>query len=1065
MLGGFIPKTSYTVNALKVLKLAWEDTMSTAKTGLSNFSELADTVIESAASLADTLTDVEYAAKLSINAFTGIGAIQPFISNIAQTEQQLIQLKTSLQSTTLGVQEYLKAMEFAARTPFAVGQVIRSATLLRTFQFDPFMKPYEDKPVMQGYAKDGRELIHVLGDMAGAMGRDVALAAHALNRAMVAEWEIMQNNFQISARMIPKLAGLRSGTKEYGDAIIEFLYKQNRFRGGMELTAKSMTGLISDISDAFDILKTFIGGTPDAEGALKGFTFYDRIRDNLKLLYNTVSDSAPSDAVVKLKNDIIDLQKVINDLDKEKPTKKRTTQMIKEDIDKNKEKLESVSKDLVRNYERLSGIFLNADSLGVSKLDAGKKIEKSLDAFYNYAKENNINYKKASDMFDHFYRYLAKTSDEELKLDPNMFRSQIEKLQLWGRIIGQILGAFYDIIATPLVDIANNASRSILDAAGNFLDGLMGGAFSIDNIMKKGAKDNAQAVTKGSNEYMRLANEYLNMKVTLSSEEFQKLSQDVERILEKSESAMTKQYMIFAVVVQLMVQFVKLKFKELVETNPTVMLFKEFFNELTDTIPKTLQLVKDSIEKFFKENSNIFNVLKRILNDATDGLLDFGEALDSELEDGGGPMMNALVQNLKLAAGYILLMAVNWLKASKASAIFGLTTSNMLADLQVLMSTFRGAFYSTIGQFLPGVDAEAGLQIAKSDAQMAAAQRKVNERMIETLNLIDTQGLDKLEKLGFDLLMGKDINTEKGPLSDEATNEELEKSKKRRASIREKRQKYKESSSGSWGEPETETTKKVEKLGNGLKNTVDAVVEDVKNTEESIKNIAKDSSSKTYSAEEFNRRVKEFTEKTRDFSQKEKTTDKFDRFGGMTSEKVKEAAEKTTQKVDKLGEASEKTKDSIKKIDSELLTFSSRMFDLNKTLGKEMVDNVKVINNALRPLPATSYNRVVNFSSYKPMGFTERDMPNSLFKPFFNPTKPYSTLANNTMPDLSLSPLNFPSATQAAQPYSSRSVMDEGSYIITNHFKIDIKVEGNLDRNSVNDLTNYLNTSIPPLRR
>ena len=101
--------------------MGYDDFTRSAKEGLATFSSASDDAIESVASLADSLGDLEHAAKLSINAFTGLGAIQPFISNIAQTEQQLTQLKTSLQSTTLGVQEYLKAMEFAARTPFAVG--------------------------------------------------------------------------------------------------------------------------------------------------------------------------------------------------------------------------------------------------------------------------------------------------------------------------------------------------------------------------------------------------------------------------------------------------------------------------------------------------------------------------------------------------------------------------------------------------------------------------------------------------------------------------------------------------------------------------------------------------------------------------------------------------------------------------------------------------------------------------------------------------------------------------------------------------------------------------------
>ena len=109
----------------------------------------------------------------------------------------------------------------------------------------------------------------------------------------------MQNNFQISARMIPKLASLRSGTKEYGDEIVKFLIKQDRFRGGMDKTARSLQGMISNIGDAVDITFMGIGGVSDSmSGVMKGLTLYDSVKEAFAELYDAVSSS----------NDVLDDQ-------------------------------------------------------------------------------------------------------------------------------------------------------------------------------------------------------------------------------------------------------------------------------------------------------------------------------------------------------------------------------------------------------------------------------------------------------------------------------------------------------------------------------------------------------------------------------------------------------------------------------------------------------------------------------------------------------------------------------------------------------------------------------------
>lgn len=239
----------------------------------------AGAIAAGAAIAAAVVAVVALGAALIAGIYTGMQAV---IGTMAQTEQQITKLHTSFQDLTKATIMYGKALKFAAETPTSMNEVIDSITQLQVFQFQSFDK----------VDKSGRQLIGMLGDMAGAMGTDLATATHALVRAQVGEWEIMQNNFQISARMIPELRGLSSGTKEYGDAIVAFLAKQGRFLGGMELQAKTIAGMLSNVKDAVDILKVGAAGVNDAQQTFAKFTFYDAVKDSVKRLYDVLSDKS-----------------------------------------------------------------------------------------------------------------------------------------------------------------------------------------------------------------------------------------------------------------------------------------------------------------------------------------------------------------------------------------------------------------------------------------------------------------------------------------------------------------------------------------------------------------------------------------------------------------------------------------------------------------------------------------------------------------------------------------------------------------------------------------------------
>ncbi|GIW22492.1 MAG: hypothetical protein KatS3mg068_1499 [Candidatus Sericytochromatia bacterium] len=217
------------------------------------------------------------------------GLIRPLVESAKVSEQRFVRLESALQSTTQAVYEYQRAIQFASRTPFLISQVSDASAMLRAFQFDPFEKVGES----------GRMLIEILGDMAGAMGTDLETATWALIRAQVGEWEIMQNNFQISARMIPQLKGLASGTKEYGQAIVEFLDKQQRFMGGLFKMSQSIQGMQSNIRDFLGVILEYAIGIVDANSMLRGTTFVDEYKEFLRGTYFRVT---ARDVVENIKN-------------------------------------------------------------------------------------------------------------------------------------------------------------------------------------------------------------------------------------------------------------------------------------------------------------------------------------------------------------------------------------------------------------------------------------------------------------------------------------------------------------------------------------------------------------------------------------------------------------------------------------------------------------------------------------------------------------------------------------------------------------------------------------------
>ncbi len=379
-------------------------------------------------------------------AFAGIAIVDKTWRSMKTAETSIIKLKTALQDSVKGVQDYERAVKFAAETPFPVEKVVEASVALRTFQADPF----------EIVTKSGNNLINVLGDMAGAMGQDLTTATLAFTRALQGEWEIMDNNFQINSRSIPKLKGLTAGTKEYRDELIKFISTQKRFIGGMDAMAQSMGGMLSNLADAVDLIFMGIGGVADSEARLKGLTLFDSVKDSIRSLYEAVSSPSAFEAFEKnlglldKKAAGLDLQGLTNEIN----MMGQSLRGLMIDPVKNKKAITDIQKSLeiLETRKKLMSSKSGQTSALFKAITPGKKDGGARNA------DETVNF------------LLAQTrSATEQRAIIDQFLSQGDKLMQLGRIIGQFFKLVFDGTIKPIIESGASVIESLLNKGQDIL--------------------------------------------------------------------------------------------------------------------------------------------------------------------------------------------------------------------------------------------------------------------------------------------------------------------------------------------------------------------------------------------------------------------------------------------------------------------------------------------------------------------------------------------------------------------------------------------------------------------
>ena len=157
------------------------------------------------------------------------------------------------------------AVEFANKTPFETDSVVEATVRL------------------QSYGIEAQKVMTQIGDMAGVMNKDLMQAVEAVADAQTGELERLKESGITKAMIIAKGAELYKNQtivnnkgqivdqQKFNDAL--FALMEERFKGGMEIQAKSYKGLMSTISGVWKTGLAQMAGISGTGEIIEGSAF------------------------------------------------------------------------------------------------------------------------------------------------------------------------------------------------------------------------------------------------------------------------------------------------------------------------------------------------------------------------------------------------------------------------------------------------------------------------------------------------------------------------------------------------------------------------------------------------------------------------------------------------------------------------------------------------------------------------------------------------------------------------------------------------------------------------
>ncbi|AGX43950.1 hypothetical protein [Clostridium saccharobutylicum] len=207
-----------------------------------------------------------------------VGIVKSAISEASDYENLRNTLNVVMKDSTLAGQKFHDAVVFANSTPFDTKETVEAFVKLKSYGLDA-----------------SNEMMTQIGDMAGVMGKPLNQAVEAIADAQTGELErlkefgitknmiVDQANKTMQGKQIVNNKGQITDQTAFNTALLSLM--ESKFKGGMELQSKTLSGTLSTLKGNFSTTLATIAGVTD-DGTVKAGGALDR----LKGVVQTVAD-------------------------------------------------------------------------------------------------------------------------------------------------------------------------------------------------------------------------------------------------------------------------------------------------------------------------------------------------------------------------------------------------------------------------------------------------------------------------------------------------------------------------------------------------------------------------------------------------------------------------------------------------------------------------------------------------------------------------------------------------------------------------------------------------------
>lgn len=200
------------------------------------------------------------------------------LEQASSMEQYKNTLNIVMKDNKKAAQTFAWAAKYANQTPFETGEIVEATVKLTS------------------YGVEAQKTLPLIGDMAGAMGKDLDQAVEAIADAQTGELERLKE-FGITKEMIvaqgaKKLAGIEIVNNK-GQIVNQrafnaslFSLMQDRYAGAMEIQSKTFKGIMSTASGIVKSGLARIAGISSDTGEIIDGSAFDVAKDKLQLITN-----------------------------------------------------------------------------------------------------------------------------------------------------------------------------------------------------------------------------------------------------------------------------------------------------------------------------------------------------------------------------------------------------------------------------------------------------------------------------------------------------------------------------------------------------------------------------------------------------------------------------------------------------------------------------------------------------------------------------------------------------------------------------------------------------------